>query len=115
MRIPVGLDVGGVTGTGPAQALTSSGGLGIIPVEVAQMTQSGEQPNDRVSLTWMGRFEAIQGLEGTSIWLAIALETIKDREPEAAKNDAEMLWRLAAIRADEVMADMKELLEEIGL
>jgi len=71
--------------------------------------------NDRVQLTWLGRFRAIQDLEGTSAWLAVALETVMERDPEDAKSDAELLWRLSAIRADEVMADTKELLEDVGL
>jgi hypothetical protein len=71
--------------------------------------------DDRVELTWLGRFRAIQDLEGTSVWLAVALETLMERDPEDAKNDTEMLWRLSAIRADEVMADAKELLEDVGL
>jgi len=54
-------------------------------------------------------------LEGTSAWLAVALETVMERDPEDAKSDAEILWRLSAIRADEVMADTKELLEDVGL
>ena len=71
--------------------------------------------DDRVELTWLGRFRAIQELEGPSAWLAVALETVMERDPEDAKNDAELLWRLSAIRADEVMADAKELLEDVGL
>jgi len=74
-----------------------------------------EKPTDRIELTWLGRFRTIQNLEGTSAWLASALETLMGRDPEDAKNDAELLWRLSAIRADEVMADAKELLEEVGL
>ena len=71
--------------------------------------------NDRVQITWLGRFRAIQDLEGTSTWLAGALETLMERDPEDAKNDAELLWRLSAIRADEVMADAQEALEDVGL
>ena len=115
MRVSAGLDVGGVTGTGPVQALTSSRGMVIIPVEVTQMSTPDEQPSDRLDLTWLGRFRAIQGMEATSIWLKVALETVLDRDPEDAKNDAEMLWRLCAIRADDVMADALQALEDIGL
>ena len=71
--------------------------------------------NDRVYLTWLGRFEAIQGLPDTSDWLFCALEFIKDSDPEVARADTELLWRLSVIRSDEVMADAKEALEEIGL
>ena len=121
LRIPVGLAVGGVTPVPvlPVEALTSSEGLGIIPVEVTQMSTPDEQPidprSDRLDLTWLGRFRAIQGMEATSIWLKVALETVLDRDPEDAKNDAEMLWRLCAIRADDVMADAIQALEDIGL
>jgi hypothetical protein len=74
-----------------------------------------EHHSDRIELTWLGRFRAIQHLEGTSVWLAVALETLMECDPEDAKNDAELLYKLSAIRADEVMADAKELLEEVGL
>ena len=74
-----------------------------------------EHHSDRIELTWLGRFRAIQGLEATSVWLKVALETVLDRDPEDARTDAELLWRLCAIRADDVMADAKELLEEVGL
>ena len=77
---------------------------------------SGKDPkNDRVFLTWLGRFEAIQGLPDTSDWLYCALEFLKERDPVDAANDAELLYRLSVIRSDEVMADAKEALEEIGL
>ena len=121
MRVSAGLDAGrvGLALVVPALALTSSGGLSIMPVEVTQMSTPDEQPidprSDRLDLTWLGRFRAIQGMEATSIWLKVALETVLDRDPEDAKNDAEMLWRLCAIRADDVMADAIQALEDIGL
>ena len=71
--------------------------------------------NDRVYLTWLGRFEAIQGLPDTSDWLYCALEFLKERDPEDARNDTELLWRLSAIRADEVMFEAQEALEDVGL
>ena len=125
MRVSAGLDAGrvGLALVVPALALTSSGGLSIMPVEVTQMStpanpqdnpQSGPQ-NDRLMLTWLGRFRAIQSLEGTSEWLAAALETLMERDPEDARADTEILWRLSAIRADEVMADTMDILSEVGL
>ena len=71
--------------------------------------------NDRVELTWLGRLRAIQDLEGTSAWLAVALETLMECDPEDAKNDTELLFRLSAIRADEVMFEAQEELEDVGL
>ena len=71
--------------------------------------------NDRVELTWLGRFRAIQDLEGTSAWLAVALETLMECDPEDAKHDTELLFRLSAIRADEVMFEAQEALEDVGL
>ena len=71
--------------------------------------------NDRVYLTWLGRFEAIQGLPDTSDWLYCALEFLKECDPEDARNDTELLWRLSTIRADEVMAEAQEALEDVGL
>ena len=115
VRIPVGLDAGRVPNSRPEKALTSSRGMVIIPVEVTQMTQPGEKPSDRIVLTWLGRFEAIQGLTDTSDWLYCALEFLKERDPEDARNDTELLWRLSAIRADEVMAEASLALKEIGL
>ena len=80
------------------------------------MSDTRKDPRgDRVQLTWLGRFRTIQNLEGTSAWLAVALETLMERDPEDAKNDAALLWRLSAIRADEVMGDTKQLLEDVGL
>ena len=121
MRVSAGLDAGrvGLALVVPALALTSSGGLSIIPVEVTQMStpdnpQDNPQ-NDRLMLTWLGRFRAIQSLEGTSEWLAAALETLMERDPEDARADTEILWRLSAIRADEVMADTMDILSEVGL
>ena len=76
---------------------------------------ANDPKNDRVYLTWLGRFEAIQGLPETSDWLYCALEFLKERDPEDARTDTEMVWRLSEIRADEVMADAKEALKEIGL
>ena len=121
MRVSAGLDAGrvGLALVVPALALTSSGGLSIMPVEVTQMStpdnpQDNPQ-NDRLMLTWLGRFRAIQSLEGTSEWLAAALETLMERDPEDARADTEILWRLSAIRADEVMADTMDILSEVGL
>ena len=74
-----------------------------------------EHHSDRLELTWLGRFQAIQGLQGTSTWLKDALEALMERDPEDAVNDAEILWRLCAIRADDIKADAKEALEEVGL
>ena len=71
--------------------------------------------HDRVYLTWLGRFEAIQGLPDTSDWLYCALEFLKERDPEDARNDTELLWRLSAIRADEVMFEAQQALEDVGL
>ena len=68
--------------------------------------------HDRVYITWLGRFEAIQGLPDTSDWLYCALEFIKESDPEVARSDTEILWRLSEIRADEVMAEAKEAEEK---
>ena len=70
---------------------------------------------DRLHLTWLGRFEAIQGLLDTSDWLVVALETLKGRDPVDAERDTDLLWRLSVIRAAEVSADAGKMLEDIGL
>ena len=75
----------------------------------------GEHHSDRLELTWLGRFEASQGLPDTSDWLYCALEFLKERDPEDARTDTELLWRLSTIRADEVMGDAKQILEDVGL
>ena len=74
-----------------------------------------EPQEDRLHLTWLGRFEAIQWLPDTSDWLVIALETLKTRDPVDAERDTDMLWRLSVIRAAEVAADTEKMLEDIGL
>ena len=66
-------------------------------------------------LTWLERFEAIQELPNTSVWLWCALETLKDQDPEQSVLDTELLCKLSTIRLEENRATADQNLQEIGI
>ena len=66
-------------------------------------------------LTWLERFEAIQELPDTSVWLWCALEFLKDQAPEQSALDTELIWKLSKIRLEENKATADQNLQEIGI
>ena len=66
-------------------------------------------------LTWLLRFEAIQELPNTSMWLWCALETLKEQDPEQSVLDTELLWKVSKIRLEENQATAEQNLQEIGM
>ena len=76
-------------------------------MDAEQFDRLSNVAHNSADIPWEQRFQAVRELPTTTYWLARQIETLSERDPVGAVQDAEYLYKLMQIRCNQILAEYK--------